>query len=41
MASTGARKYTQMAVHMPAGSAEPIVRAGFMLMPESGDSMLM
>ena len=26
---------------MPDGNAEPIVRAGFMLIPESGDSILM
>src|SRR6185369_1308209 len=41
MAAVGARKYTQMAVQTPAGSAEPTVRAGSMQMPESGASMLM
>src|SRR5215468_3199375 len=41
MASVGARKYTQIAVQIPDGSAEPTVRAGFMLIPESGDSTLM
>src|SRR6516165_9057152 len=30
-----------MAVQMPAENAEPTVRAGFILMPESGDSKLM
>ena len=40
MASAGARKYTQIAVHMPDARAEPTVRAGFMLIPDSGDSTL-
>src|SRR5262249_819045 len=40
MANAGARKYTQIAAHMPDGKAEARVRAGFMLIPESGDSML-
>src|SRR5262249_24051736 len=30
-----------MAVQIPEENAEPTVRAGFMLMPESGDSTLM
>src|SRR5215467_15046940 len=41
MASAGARKYTQSEVQIPEGNAEPTVRAGFILMPESGDSTLM
>ena len=41
MASAGARKYTHTALQIPDESAEPTVRAGFMLIPESGDSTLM
>src|SRR5581483_5603443 len=41
IATMGARKYTQIAVQIPEGNAEPTVRAGFMLMPERGDSTLM
>ena len=34
-------KYTHRAVHVPAGIAEAKVRAGFMLIPESGASSVM
>lgn len=36
--SGGAVKYIHNAVHSRAGTAEARVRAGFMLMPESGAS---
>src|SRR5215469_11791136 len=41
MASAGARRYTHTAVQIPEENAEPTVRAGFMLIPDSGDSTLM
>jgi len=34
--SRGAAKYTQTAVHTPANTADPTVRAGLMLNPETG-----
>ena len=34
-------KWTHSAVQLPAASAEPRLRAGFMLIPESGDSTRM
>lgn len=41
MPISGPVKYTQSAVQARAGNAEASVRAGFMLMPESGDSSVM
>jgi hypothetical protein len=41
MPSNGPVKYTQSAVHVRAATAEASVRAGFMLMPDSGASSMM
>ena len=38
MPSGGATKYSHSASNTPAGRADPRLRAGFMLIPESGDS---
>jgi hypothetical protein len=41
MPSNGAVKYSHAPVHTCAGSADATVRAGFMLMPDTGASNVM
>jgi hypothetical protein len=39
MPKGGAVRYTQMAVHTPAGKAAAMLRAGFKLVPKSGTAI--
>jgi len=41
MPAVGARRYIQKSCQIIPGAAEASVRAGFMLVPERGDSTLM